>query len=135
MLATGTDDFSTVADTSFIGRAALNSATNWQSILGGSNDDAGVCFFNLDIHLSMASSCRFISVYLYQWIVLALWKIADYKASRGKDNSAYLVSPLPPVAILAPTTSFRTALARSTTLSVVSGMISVGEEVSVCLSI
>jgi len=65
MLATGTDDFSTVADTSFIGRSALNSNTNWQSILGGSNDDAG-------------------------WIVLALWKIADYKGSRGKDNSAYL---------------------------------------------
>ncbi|KAF5386228.1 hypothetical protein D9615_002518 [Tricholomella constricta] len=65
MLATGTDDFSTVADTSFIGRSAVNSNTNWQSILGGSNDDAG-------------------------WIVLALWKIADYKGSRGKDNSAYI---------------------------------------------
>jgi len=67
MLATGTDDFSTVADTSFIGRSALNSNTYWPSILGGSNDDAG-------------------------WIVLALWKIADYKGSRGQDNSAYLNS-------------------------------------------
>jgi len=67
MLATGNDEFSTIGETSFIGRAALNSGTNWQNILGGSNDDAG-------------------------WIVLALWKIADYKASRGKDNSAYLNS-------------------------------------------
>lgn len=47
MLATGTDDFSTVGETSFIGRAALNSGTNWQSILGGSNDDAGVCISKL----------------------------------------------------------------------------------------
>ncbi|KAG6862254.1 hypothetical protein C0995_002185 [Termitomyces sp. Mi166 len=41
MLATGTDQFSTVADTSYIGRSALNSNTNWQSVLAGSNDDAG----------------------------------------------------------------------------------------------
>ncbi|KAF8893377.1 hypothetical protein BD779DRAFT_1467740 [Infundibulicybe gibba] len=67
MLATGTNDFSTVADTSFIGKAALNSATNWQAILNGSNDDAG-------------------------WIVLALWKIADYKGARGLSNTAYLNS-------------------------------------------
>ncbi|KAF8893379.1 glycoside hydrolase family 76 protein [Infundibulicybe gibba] len=67
MLATGTDDFSTVADTSFIGKAALNSATDWQAILNGSNDDAG-------------------------WIVLALWKIADYKGARGLSNAAYLGS-------------------------------------------
>ncbi|KAJ3501330.1 hypothetical protein NLJ89_g9383 [Agrocybe chaxingu] len=65
MLATGTDEFSTVADTSFIGRAALNANTNWQSILAGSNDDAG-------------------------WIALALWKIADYKGSRGLSTTAYL---------------------------------------------
>ncbi|RDB16952.1 Mannan endo-1,6-alpha-mannosidase DFG5 [Hypsizygus marmoreus] len=67
MLATGTDDFATVADISYIGKAALNSNTNWQSILAGSNDDAG-------------------------WIVLALWKISDYKASRGLSNDAYLNS-------------------------------------------
>ncbi|KAG5731457.1 Mannan endo-1,6-alpha-mannosidase DCW1 [Termitomyces sp. T112] len=67
MLATGTDQFSTVADTSFIGRFALSSNTDWQSVLAGSNDDAG-------------------------WIVLALWKIADYKNSRGQDSSAYVDS-------------------------------------------
>ncbi|TFK44668.1 glycoside hydrolase family 76 protein [Crucibulum laeve] len=67
MLATGTNEFSTVADTSFIGKSALNPNTNWQSILAGSNDDAG-------------------------WIVLALWKIADYKANRGQNNAAYLNS-------------------------------------------
>ncbi|KAF8973306.1 glycoside hydrolase family 76 protein [Flammula alnicola] len=65
MLARGTDEFSSVADTSFIGQSALNPNTNWQSILAGSNDDAG-------------------------WIVLSLWKMADYKGSRGLDNSAYL---------------------------------------------
>jgi hypothetical protein len=52
MLATGTNDFAAVADQSFLGRSAQDSGTaHWQSILGGSNDDAG-------------------------WIILALWKIA-----------------------------------------------------------
>ncbi|KAK7045586.1 hypothetical protein VNI00_007418 [Paramarasmius palmivorus] len=67
MLATGTDDFSSVADNSYLGRAANNANTNWNSFLGGSNDDAG-------------------------WIVLALWKMADYKAARGRSNSAFLSS-------------------------------------------
>jgi predicted alpha-1,6-mannanase (GH76 family) len=67
MLATGTDDFSTVADNSYIGQLALNSNTDWNSVLGGSNDDA-------------------------QWVVLALWKIADYKAARGLSNTAYINS-------------------------------------------
>ncbi|EEB89272.1 hypothetical protein MPER_12646, partial [Moniliophthora perniciosa FA553] len=67
MLATGTDDFRSVADNSFLGRAANNANTNWNSFLGGSNDDAG-------------------------WIVLALWKMADYKAARGLSNSAFLSS-------------------------------------------
>ncbi|CAA7263178.1 unnamed protein product [Cyclocybe aegerita] len=67
MLATGADEFSTVADTSFIGRAALDANTNWQNILAGSNDDAG-------------------------WIVLTLWKIANYKGSRGLSTMAYLAS-------------------------------------------
>ncbi|THV05068.1 glycoside hydrolase family 76 protein [Dendrothele bispora CBS 962.96] len=62
MLATGTDDFSTVADNSFIGRSALNANTNWAALLGGSNDDAG-------------------------WIVLSLWKMADYKRNRGIANA------------------------------------------------
>jgi hypothetical protein len=43
LLATGTDDFASVADNSFIGSSAKNANTNWASILGGSNDDAGVC--------------------------------------------------------------------------------------------
>jgi len=64
MLARNSDEFSTVGASSFIGRAALSNA-NWPAILGGSNDDAG-------------------------WIVLALWKIADYKGARGQDASPYL---------------------------------------------
>ncbi|KAJ7837127.1 Six-hairpin glycosidase-like protein [Mycena leptocephala] len=70
MLATGTDQFATVADQSFIGRSAQDSSpAHWNSILDGSNDDAG-------------------------WIVLALWKIADYKRARGLDASTYLNSAL-----------------------------------------
>ncbi|KAF9554284.1 glycoside hydrolase family 76 protein [Agrocybe pediades] len=65
MLATGTDPFAAVADQSFIGRNANNPSTNWQSILNGSNDDAG-------------------------WLVLSLWKMADYKANRGQSNTAFL---------------------------------------------
>ncbi|KAJ6625661.1 glycoside hydrolase family 76 protein [Mycena sp. CBHHK59/15] len=66
MLATGTDEFAAVADQSFIGKSAQNSdTTHWNSILAGSNDDAG-------------------------WVILALWKIADYKMARGLDSSAYL---------------------------------------------
>ncbi|KAJ7925284.1 glycoside hydrolase family 76 protein [Mycena leptocephala] len=70
MLATGTDQFAAVADQSFIGKSAQDSsAAHWNSILGGSNDDAG-------------------------WIVLALWKIADYKQARGEDATAYLNSAI-----------------------------------------
>ncbi|PPQ95018.1 hypothetical protein CVT25_000481 [Psilocybe cyanescens] len=65
MLASGTNQYSAVADQSFIGRSALNPNTNWASLLGGSNDDAG-------------------------WVVLSLWKMADYKANRGLSNTAYL---------------------------------------------
>ncbi|KAJ7096339.1 glycoside hydrolase family 76 protein [Mycena epipterygia] len=71
MLATGTDQFAAVADESFIGKSAIASsdAAHWNSIIAGSNDDAG-------------------------WIVLALWKIADYKIARGLDATAYLNSAL-----------------------------------------
>ncbi|KAJ7178524.1 glycoside hydrolase family 76 protein [Mycena crocata] len=70
MLATGTNEFAAVADQSFIGRSAQDSSkAHWQSVLGGSNDDAG-------------------------WIVMALWKIADYKVSRGLSATAYLNSAL-----------------------------------------
>ncbi|EPQ57053.1 Six-hairpin glycosidase [Gloeophyllum trabeum ATCC 11539] len=67
MLADGSDDFGDVADQSYIGKAALNSGTNWNDLLNGSNDDA-------------------------QWIILALWKVADYKAAKGQDGSAYVSS-------------------------------------------
>ncbi|KAJ7703216.1 glycoside hydrolase family 76 protein [Mycena rosella] len=70
MLATGTNEFAAVADQSFIGKSAQSSDTaHWNSILGGSNDDAG-------------------------WVVLALWKIADYKIARGLDATAYQNSAL-----------------------------------------
>ncbi|KAK7057208.1 mannan endo-1,6-alpha-mannosidase DFG5 [Favolaschia claudopus] len=70
MLATGTDEFGAVADQSYIGRMAQDSGTaHWQGVLGGSNDDAG-------------------------WIVMALWKIADYKSSRGLNAAPYLNSAL-----------------------------------------
>ncbi|KAJ7901812.1 glycoside hydrolase family 76 protein [Mycena olivaceomarginata] len=70
MLATGTDQFGAVADQSFIGKSAQDSSTaHWQAILGGSNDDAG-------------------------WIVMALWKIADYKIARGLNATPYLNSAL-----------------------------------------
>lgn len=50
MLGANNDAWPTLAETSFIGRLALaGSSTNWDSVLGGSNDDA-------------------------QWIILALWK-------------------------------------------------------------
>ncbi|KAJ7629336.1 glycoside hydrolase [Mycena rosella] len=71
MLATGTDDFSSLADNSYLGRTAnLQADTGislWSTLLDGSYDDAS-------------------------WMILALWKIADYKLARGQDNSAYLAS-------------------------------------------
>ncbi|KAJ8597481.1 glycoside hydrolase family 76 protein [Rhizopogon salebrosus TDB-379] len=67
MLATGNDDYHNVADSSYIGKAALDPNTDWTKFLGGSNDDA-------------------------QWIILALWKIADYKTARGQDGNAYISS-------------------------------------------
>lgn len=66
MLASGSDDYENAADTSYIAKAALEPNTDWAKFLGGSNDDA-------------------------QWIILALWKIADYKSARGQDGSAYIV--------------------------------------------
>lgn len=65
MLAAGTTTWASVGDTSRIGRGAQNSNTNWQSILGGSNDDA-------------------------QWIILALWKIADYRAAHSQSIDAFM---------------------------------------------
>ena len=42
MLATGKDDFGTVADNSYLGKAALNRGTDWTSFIDGSYDDAQV---------------------------------------------------------------------------------------------
>ncbi|KAF7309996.1 Six-hairpin glycosidase [Mycena indigotica] len=71
MLATGSDQWSTLGDDSYIGRLALlqhNAGINqWASYVDGSWDDS-------------------------LWIVLALWKIADYKAARGRDNAAFIES-------------------------------------------
>ena len=43
MLATGSNTYETIADNSYIGRAALNPLTNWNLFFGGSYDDAQVC--------------------------------------------------------------------------------------------
>ncbi|KAH0827484.1 glycoside hydrolase family 76 protein [Lanmaoa asiatica] len=69
MLATGADTYRDIAENSYIGQAALNPHTNWTSFFYGSYDDA-------------------------QWVILALWKISDYKADRGKSNSKYMSSSL-----------------------------------------
>ncbi|KAJ7249259.1 glycoside hydrolase family 76 protein [Mycena rebaudengoi] len=68
MLLTGRTDFDGVADNSYIGRHALNTSTDWQAFTGGFIDDAG-------------------------WVVLALWKMSDYKKIRGEANvDTFLIS-------------------------------------------
>jgi len=42
MLATENDHFGTVADNSYLGKAALNSSTDWSNFIDGSYDDAQV---------------------------------------------------------------------------------------------
>ncbi|KII92374.1 glycoside hydrolase family 76 protein [Plicaturopsis crispa FD-325 SS-3] len=64
MLATGTDEWSSLADDSYIGSLA-EAGADWDGVINGSNDDA-------------------------QWIILALWKMGDYKLSRGQDNSKFV---------------------------------------------
>ncbi|EPQ57054.1 Six-hairpin glycosidase [Gloeophyllum trabeum ATCC 11539] len=68
MLATNTDAYAAVAEQSYIGQVALDPSTDWAAdyvyLLDGSNDDS-------------------------QWIMLAMWRIADYKAARGEDASPY----------------------------------------------
>ncbi|KAI0773562.1 glycoside hydrolase family 76 protein [Fomes fomentarius] len=64
MLADGTSDFD-VADSTWIGRLAQQqSRSAWVSALAGSNDDAG-------------------------WIILALWKVGDYRINRGQNAAPY----------------------------------------------
>jgi hypothetical protein len=67
MLGAGTTEWDSLASTSYLGKLALaGSATNWNNVLAGSNDDA-------------------------QWIILALWKMADYNGAHGKATAPYYV--------------------------------------------
>ncbi|KAL1704123.1 glycoside hydrolase family 76 protein [Schizophyllum commune] len=66
MLADGTDTFDVIGRTRIGILAALGSKLAWELQLNGSNDDAA-------------------------WIVLALWKVSDYKNKNGQDASKYLV--------------------------------------------
>ncbi|KAJ3011823.1 hypothetical protein NUW54_g2056 [Trametes sanguinea] len=79
MLADGSSTFD-VADNTRIGQLALQQDRNaWISALGGSNDDAG-------------------------WVVLALWKVGDYRINRGQDASPYYcLAQLPHDDALTPT--------------------------------
>ncbi|KIK69484.1 glycoside hydrolase family 76 protein [Collybiopsis luxurians FD-317 M1] len=61
MLQTGRTDFDGLADTTFLGSAALIPETDWSTFTGPFIDDAG-------------------------WAVLALWTMADYKAAHGEPN-------------------------------------------------
>ncbi|KAI0047159.1 glycoside hydrolase family 76 protein [Auriscalpium vulgare] len=65
MLLSGSNTWSLLGDESFIGRNALLPITSWPLIIDGSNDDA-------------------------QWIILALWKIADYQTAHGKSATSFL---------------------------------------------
>ncbi|VDB93551.1 unnamed protein product [Peniophora sp. CBMAI 1063] len=65
MLGAGTTTWGSVGDTSTIGKAAQNPSTNWADIVQGSWDDS-------------------------QWIILALWKIADYRAAHGQDTTPFM---------------------------------------------
>ena len=42
MLGANSNQFSTIAQTSYIGMAALNGSTDWTTFIGGSYDDAQV---------------------------------------------------------------------------------------------
>jgi len=90
MLATGKNDFGTVADNSYLGKAALNSGTDWTSFIDGSYDDAQVGDLSSFSQRHVDILCLPLS--LVQWCILALWKIADYKAARGQDRTLYMVS-------------------------------------------
>ncbi|KAJ4492004.1 glycoside hydrolase family 76 protein, partial [Lentinula edodes] len=61
MLQTDRSDFDGLADNSFLGRNALIPSTNWETFTGPFFDDAG-------------------------WAVLALWTMADYKATHHQPN-------------------------------------------------
>jgi len=68
MLVGSTTTWGSLADESFIGRTANFGIVDlWPAFLGGSYDDA-------------------------QWVILALWKMSDYRASQGDDYSSFMNS-------------------------------------------
>ena len=87
MLVTNTSTYGTIADNSYIGRAALNPLTDWDLFFEGSYDDAQVL-------LLLAMLQNVITNDVFQWVILAFWKISDYKASRGQDYSPYMVGDI-----------------------------------------
>ncbi|KAG8996312.1 hydrolase 76 protein [Tulasnella sp. JGI-2019a] len=68
MLAAGTNTYYTLDENSQTGKdGQAASASTWASTINGSNDDS-------------------------LWLVLTMWKIADYLTTRGKDATGYLNS-------------------------------------------
>jgi hypothetical protein len=84
MLAEGSQTWASVGQTSRIGKAALDPSTDWASIVAGSWDDSQVCNNSCDVDVCINS--------FLQWIILALWKIADFRAAHGQDISPFMVS-------------------------------------------
>ncbi|KAG8983968.1 hydrolase 76 protein [Tulasnella sp. JGI-2019a] len=66
MLAAGTDTYALLDSSNTAIEGQLASTTVWELQVDGSNDDT-------------------------LWLVLTMWKIADYLQARGKDASVYLV--------------------------------------------
>ncbi|KAG9024232.1 hydrolase 76 protein [Tulasnella sp. JGI-2019a] len=67
MLAAGTDTYALLDSSNTAIEGQLASTTVWELQVDGSNDDT-------------------------LWLVLTMWKIADYLQARGKDASVYLTS-------------------------------------------
>lgn len=67
MLGAGTTTWSSLSTSSYIAFLALNPWTNWADVLNGSNDDS-------------------------QWVILALWKMADYVGAHGGDTTPYMTA-------------------------------------------
>lgn len=86
VLASGDTAWNSVATTCHICTAALNSATDWNSFLTGYNDDALVCLF---IFLSKGNT----NVFVKQWVVLALFKLADFEnIMNGGANAGSFIN-------------------------------------------
>jgi len=62
MLATNTDEFESVADQSYIGRAALNPNTDWKDILHGGNGDAAVHLLSFANNFVLKICCSGLSL-------------------------------------------------------------------------